>query len=148
MYKRQEKLTIDRGLQAFTAASVGNESCPVVVLDVLTCDVKCLLSLPAFDPNVFSSRFPSKLWKELQSDERKPLLNKSLQGLYVPGSTFKPVTALAALAEGILPTETVHCNGRYTVGNNSWHCHKRSGHGTVALRSGIAKSCNVYFRCV
>ncbi len=139
------QLTIDRGLQAFTAARVGNESCSVVVIDVVTGDIKCLLSMPAFDPNVFSSRIPSRLWKELQADERKPLLNKSLQGLYVPGSTFKPVTALAALAEGILPTDSVHCNGRYRVGNNTWHCHKRSGHGTVALRSGISQSCNVYF---
>lgn len=139
------QLTIDRGLQAFTAARVGAESCSVVVIDVVTGDVKCLLSMPAFDPNVFSSRIPSKLWKELQADERTPLLNKSLQGLYVPGSTFKPVTALAALAEGILPSETVYCGGSYRVGSNTWHCHKRSGHGTVAMRSGISKSCNVYF---
>lgn len=139
------QLTIDRGLQAFTAARVGSESCSVVVIDVVTGDIKCLLSMPAFDPNVFSSRIPSKLWKDLQADERKPLLNKSLQGLYVPGSTFKPVTALAALAEGILPSETVYCGGAYRVGSNTWHCHKRSGHGTVAMRSGISKSCNVYF---
>ncbi len=139
------RLTIDRGLQAFTAARVGNESCSVVVIDVVTGDVKCLLSMPAFDPNVFSNRIPSALWKELQADERKPLLNKSLQGLYVPGSTFKPVTALAALHGGVLPTDQVHCSGAYRLGRNVWHCHKRSGHGTVAMRSGIAKSCNVYF---
>jgi penicillin-binding protein 2 len=139
------QLTIDRGLQAFTAARVGQESVSVTVIDVVTGDIKCLLSMPAFDPNVFSNRIPAKLWKELQADERKPLLNKTLQGLYVPGSTFKPVTALAALANGVLPTDTVGCGGRYRVGGNTWHCHKRSGHGTVALRSGIAKSCNVYF---
>jgi penicillin-binding protein 2 len=139
------QLTIDRGLQAFTAARVGQESCSVVVIDVTTGDIKCLLSMPAFDPNVFSNRIPSKLWKELQADEKKPLLNKSLQGLYVPGSTFKPVTALAALAEGALPSQRVVCNGAYRLGGNTWHCHKRSGHGSVDMRSGIAKSCNVYF---
>lgn len=139
------QLTIDRGLQAFTAARVGNESCSVVVIDVTTGDIKCLLSMPAFDPNVFSNRIPSKLWKDLQADEKKPLLNKTLQGLYVPGSTFKPVTALAALAQDVLPSERVTCNGRYRLGNNVWHCHKRSGHGSVDMRSGIAKSCNVYF---
>lgn len=138
-------LTIDRGLQAFTAARVGSESCSVVVIDVTNGDIKCLLSMPAFDPNVFSNRIPSKLWKELQADEKKPLLNKSLQGLYVPGSTFKPVTALAALANDVLPTDRVVCNGRYRLGSNTWHCHKRSGHGSVDMRSGIAKSCNVYF---
>ncbi|PZU48040.1 MAG: penicillin-binding protein 2 [Sphingomonas sp.] len=138
-------LTIDRGLQAFTAARVGNESCSVTVIDVVTGDIKCLLSMPAFDPNVFSNRIPASLWKDLQADEKKPLLNKTLQGLYVPGSTFKPVTALAALANGVLPTDPVHCNGSYRYGRAVWHCHKRSGHGTVAMRSGIAKSCNVYF---
>ena len=139
------RLTIDRGLQDFTAARVGNESCSVVVIDVVTGDIKCLLSMPAFDPNVFSNRIPAKLWKELQEDEKKPLLNKSLQGLYVPGSTFKPVTALAALHAGALPTDQVYCSGSYRLGSNVWHCHKRSGHGTVNMRSGIAKSCNVYF---
>ncbi len=139
------QLTIDRGLQAYAAARVGTESCSVVVIDVVTGDIKCLLSMPAFDPNVFSNRIPSKLWKELQTDERTPLLNKTLQGLYVPGSTFKPVTALAALAQGVPPTDSVSCGGRYRVGSNTWHCHKRSGHGTVDMRSGIAKSCNVYF---
>jgi penicillin-binding protein 2 len=139
------QLTIDRGLQAFTAARVGSESCSVVVIDVVTGDIKCLLSMPAFDPNVFSNRIPSKLWKDLQADEKKPLLNKTLQGLYVPGSTFKPVTALAALANDVLPTDRVVCNGRYRLGSNTWHCHKRSGHGSVDMRSGIAKSCNVYF---
>ncbi|MFA7439361.1 MAG: penicillin-binding protein 2 [Sphingomonadaceae bacterium] len=139
------QLTIDRGLQAFTAARVGDESCSVVVLDCLTGDIKCLLSMPAFDPNIFSNRIPSKLWKEMQADEKKPLLNKVMQGLYVPGSTFKPVTALAALASGVPPTDTVFCGGRYTVGGRSWHCHRRSGHGTVAMRDSISKSCNVYF---
>lgn len=142
---RNLQLTIDRGLQAYAAARVGNESVSVVVIDVVTGDIKCLLSMPSFDPNVFSNRIPSQLWKDLQADEKKPLLNKSLQGLYVPGSTFKPVTALAALHEGVTPLDTVYCGGRYTVGSNTWHCHKRSGHGTVNLRSGIAKSCNVYF---
>ncbi|MBS3962781.1 MAG: penicillin-binding protein 2, partial [Sandarakinorhabdus sp.] len=139
------QLTIDRGLQAYTAARAGTESVSVVVIDCLTGDIKCLLSMPAFDPNIFSSRIPYRLWKELQNDETKPLLNKTLQGLYVPGSTFKMVTALAALSEGVLPTDAVSCGGRYTVGGNSWHCHRRGGHGTVAMRAGIAKSCNVYF---
>jgi penicillin-binding protein 2 len=138
-------LTIDQGLQAYAAARVGRESCSVVVIDVLTGDIKCLLSMPGFDPNVFSRRIPSKLWSELQADERKPLLNKTVQGLYVPGSTFKPVTALAALAAGVPPTDRVYCGGSYRVGSNVWHCHKRSGHGIVDMRSGIAKSCNVYF---
>ena len=139
------QLTIDRGLQAFTAARIGDESASVVVIDCITGDVKCLLSMPAFDPNVFSNRIPQQLWSDMQASDRKPLLNKVTQGLYVPGSTFKMVTALAALSQGVLPTDTVTCNGRYKVGNNTWHCHARRGHGTVAMRAAIYKSCNVYF---
>jgi len=139
------QLTIDRGLQAFTAARIGNESASVVVIDCLTGDVKCLISMPAFDPNVFSNRIPQKLWATMQADEHKPLLNKVTQGLYVPGSTFKMVTALAALSEGVLPSDRVGCNGRYTVGGNTWHCHARRGHGSVAMQQGISKSCNVFF---
>jgi len=139
------QLTIDRGLQAFTAARIGDESVSVVVIDCLNGDVKCLLSMPAFDPNIFSNRIPQTLWADMQASDRKPLLNKVTQGLYVPGSTFKMVTALAALSEGVLPSDTVSCGGRYTVGGNTWHCHKRGGHGTVAMRDGIAKSCNVFF---
>jgi penicillin-binding protein 2 len=139
------QLTIDRGLQAFAAARIDRQSVSAVVIDCLTGDIKCLISMPAFDPNIFSSRIPAKLWRELQADEAKPLLNKTLQGLYVPGSTFKLVTALAALSQGVLPTDSVDCGGRYRVGGNTWHCHRRRGHGTLAMRAGIAQSCNVFF---
>ncbi len=139
------RLTIDRGLQAHLGAFLGDESASVVVIDCLTGGIKCLLSMPAFDPDVFSNRIPSALWKAMQEDERKPLLPKATQGLYVPGSTFKLVTALAALAEGVPPTDSVGCGGRYTVGGRSWHCHRRGGHGTVAMERAIAVSCNVFF---
>lgn len=139
------RLTIDRGLQAHLADFLGGESASVVVIDCTTGGIKCLLSMPAFDPDIFSNRIPSALWKAMQEDDRKPLLPKATQGLYVPGSTFKMVTALAALAEGVPPTDTVGCPGRYTVGGRSWHCHRRGGHGTVAMERAIAVSCNVYF---
>lgn len=139
------RLTIDRGLQEHLAAFLGGESASVVVIDCATGGIACLLSLPAFDPDIFSNRIPSAMWKAMQEDDRKPLLPKATQGLYVPGSTFKLVTALAALAEGVPPTDTVHCSGRYTVGGRSWHCHRRGGHGTVAMERAIAVSCNVYF---
>jgi penicillin-binding protein 2 len=139
------RLTLDRGLQRFAARRIGEESVSVVVIDCLTGDLKCMLSMPAFDPNVFSNRIPQALWSDLQAAETKPLLNKVTQGLYVPGSTFKMVVALAALAQGIEPGETVGCGGRYTVGGNTWHCHSRRGHGAVNLKRGITQSCNVYF---
>ena len=139
------RLTLDRDLQIFTARRIGAESVSVVVIDCLNGDLKCMLSMPAFDPNVFSNRIPQKLWAELQAAETKPLLNKVTQGLYVPGSTFKMVTGLAALAQGVEPDATVTCSGSYRVGGNTWHCHSRRGHGAVNLRRGITQSCNVYF---
>lgn len=139
------QLTIDRGLQSYVARRVGDESCSAVVIDITNGDVKCMLSWPAFDPNVFSNRIPSQLWKDMQEDEHKPLLNKVMQGLYMPGSTFKPAVALAVLEAGISPEETVYCPGYYRLGNHVWHCDKRSGHGHVDMRHGITKSCNVYF---
>lgn len=139
------RLTLDRGLQAHMARRMGNESASVVVIDCQTGHVKCLCSMPAYDPDIFSNRIPSDLWKALQADDHKPLLAKATQGLYVPGSTFKMVTAMAALAEGATPADRVSCGGRYTVGGNTWHCHSRRGHGSVALQRAIAASCNVYF---
>ena len=139
------RLTLDRGLQSFAARRIGEESASIVVIDCETGDLRCLLSMPAFDSNLFSNRIPAALWAELQAAETKPLLNKVTQGLYVPGSTFKMVVALAALEAGVAPEETVRCGGRYTVGNNSWHCHARRGHGAVTLARAISRSCNVYF---
>ncbi|MFN7173762.1 MAG: penicillin-binding protein 2 [Thermaurantiacus tibetensis] len=139
------RLTLDRALQEHLAAFVGDESASVVVIDCTTGGIICLLSMPAFDPNIFSNRIPAALWKTLQADDHKPLLPKATQGLYVPGSTFKMVTALAALAEGVPPTDTVGCGGRYTVGGRSWHCHRPGGHGRVDMQRAIAVSCNVFF---
>jgi penicillin-binding protein 2 len=139
------KLTIDRDLQSFTARRLGDNSASVVVIDCLTGDVLTMVSMPAYDPNVFSKRVPAKLWKALQEDDHKPLLNKSAMGLYPPGSTFKMVTALAVLGAGVTPDQGVGCNGRYRMGNNTWHCHSRRGHGFVNMHTALPKSCDVYF---
>lgn len=140
------RLTLDRGLQEHMARRIGSDSASVVVIDCETGHVKCLCSMPAYDPNIFSNRIPSALWQALQADDHRPLLAKATQGLYVPGSTFKMVTAMAALAEGVAtPGDRVSCGGRYQVGGNVWHCHSRRGHGSLALQRAIAASCNVYF---
>jgi penicillin-binding protein 2 len=139
------KLTIDRDLQSFTARRLGDNSASVVVIDCLAGDVLTMVSMPAYDPNVFSKRVPAKLWKALQEDGHNPLLNKSAMGLYPPGSTFKMVTALAVLGAGVTPDQGVGCNGRYKMGNNTWHCHSRRGHGFVNMHTALPKSCDVYF---
>ncbi|MEY2883327.1 MAG: penicillin-binding protein 2 [Pseudomonadota bacterium] len=139
------KLTIDRDLQNYAARRLGDNSASVIVIDCETGDILTMVSMPAYDPNLFSTRVPAKLWKDLQENDHNPLLNKSAMGLYPPGSTFKLVTTLAALEAGVTPDQGVNCNGRYKLGNNTWHCHSRRGHGHVDMHSALPKSCDVYF---
>ncbi len=139
------KLTIDRDLQGYAARRLGEESASVVVMDCWTGDVLCMLSMPAFDPNAFSDGISHTEWNTLHGDERHPLINKSVQGIYPPGSTFKMMTALAILEAGITPDQGVFCSGRYNFGGHAFHCHKRGGHGFVNVSSAIYQSCDTYF---
>jgi penicillin-binding protein 2 len=139
------KLTIDRDLQAFAARRIGPESASVVVIDVWTGDVLAMVSMPAFDPNSFSDGISHAEWNALMADDHNPLINKTVQGLYPPGSTFKPVTALAALEYGIDPEATVGCRGGYYLGSHRFACWRRGGHGAVNLDKSIFQSCNVYY---
>ena len=139
------KLTIDRDLQSFAARRIGPESASIVVLDVWTGDVLTMVSMPAFDPNDFSDGISHKEWNALMADDHNPLINKSVQGLYPPGSTFKPITALAALEYGISPDDTIFCPGAYYLGRQRYGCWRRGGHGTVALDKSIYQSCNCYY---
>ncbi len=102
-----------------------------------------MVSMPAYDPNSFSDGIGRTEWKMLSEDPRQPLLNKVLNALYPPGSTIKPMDALALQAAGIDPTERIHCPGGYRLGNRFFRCLGR--HGTVDMRRAIAKSCNTYF---
>lgn len=136
-------LAIDAGLQAYAARRMGLESGSVIVLDCLTGDILCMASMPSFDPNSFSDGISHNEWNMLSQDERRPLVNKSLSSLYPPGSTIKPMGAMALLGAGIDPDETVHCPGGYQLGNRFFRCLGR--HGTMTMHRAIAKSCNTYF---
>ena len=139
-------LTLDLDLQRLSGDRLGNESGAVVLLDVLTGEVLALASNPAFDPNAFNRGLSVGEWRALISDPKAPLTNKAIAGLYAPGSTFKPVTALAALQDGDITPETkVTCYGRTRLGNATFHCWKRGGHGVMDLQNAIAQSCDVYF---
>ena len=142
------RLTIDRGLQAYAAKRLGDNSASVIVMDCRTGDVLCMVSMPAYDPNVFSTRVTKKLWAELQASNHHPLINKSAQGLYPPGSTFKMMTSLAALKAGVNADQGVNCNGTYRLGTNIWHCYSRRGHGRVDMHTALPQSCDVYFYTV
>ena len=139
------RLTIDRDLQSYAARRLTDNSASVVVMDCQSGDVLCMVSMPAYDPNAFSTRVTAKLWAELQADDHHPLINKAAQGLYPPGSCFKTMTSLAVLGAGISPDTATVCTGSYHLGNATWHCQSKRGHGRVDLHAAIPKSCDVYF---
>ncbi|MGC4250996.1 MAG: penicillin-binding protein 2 [Sphingobium sp.] len=139
------RLTIDAGLQEYAGRRLATQSGSVVILDCRNGDVLAMASMPSFDPNSFSDGISHLEWDMLSKDDHVPLRNKTLQGLYPPGSTVKPMVALALLEAGVHPTETVNCPGAIRVGNTLFHCHKRRGHGAVNMRTAIAQSCDIYF---
>lgn len=138
-------LTIDGPLQDYAARRIGLESGSVVVMDCDTGDLLCMASMPSFDPNSFSDGIGRVEYAMLRDDERVPLRNKVLKGLYPPGSTVKPMVSMALLKAGVDPEETVHCGGGLRVGNRVFGCWNRRGHGAVNMAKGIYQSCDVYF---
>ncbi|MDF1802931.1 penicillin-binding protein 2 [Thalassovita sp.] len=140
------QLTLDHKLQNYVQARLGNESAAAVVIDCETGDLVAIASAPSFDPNLFVRGISVSDYKALTENTYRPLAAKTVQGLYPPGSTFKMVTALAAMEEGVISAEeTVWCPGHLEVANRRFHCWKRAGHGHVDLKSSLRESCDVYF---
>ena len=118
----------------------------LVALDPRTGEVLALVSRPSYDPNEFAGGIDAYAWSALVSDELRPLRNRATADQYPPGSTFKPIVAIAGLAEGILdPHDTVNCPGHYRLGNRTYRCWKHEGHGEVDLEAALRGSCDVYF---
>ena len=139
-------LTIDLGLQQYAAARFGDESGSAVVLDVHSGEILALASLPSYDPNMFTAGISRRQWRELISHPRFPLSNKSINGQYSPGSTFKMIVALAALESGeVEPSHSFYCPGYLKLGNRRFRCWRRYGHGHLAMVGGLMESCDVYF---
>lgn len=139
-------LTIDMRLQDIAYKHMKDESAAAVMMDIYTGEVLLLLSTPGFDPNKFNRGLTPEEWKEISSNPRAPLINKAIAGLYSPGSTFKMVTALAALEAGVITPDTrINCEGATFNGNHKFHCWKYAGHGTLNLREAIMHSCDIYF---
>ena len=140
------RLTIDVDVQNFVQARLGEESAACVVMDVNNGDIIAAVSSPSFDPNLFVRGISQTDYSGLTDNDHRPLANKVVQGLYPPGSTFKMVTALAALEAGIITQETtVRCPGFIEVGGTRFNCWKRGGHGRVNLQKSLAESCDVYY---
>lgn len=138
-------LTVDAGLQAYASRRMGDQSASLVCVDCTNGDILTMASMPCYDPNSFSDGISHTEWNMFSTDDHLPLVNKSLQGLFPPGSTSKPMTSLGLLAAGIDPEQKVNCTGAYRVGNALFHCSQRRGHGPIALHEAIIKSCDIYF---
>lgn len=139
-------LTLDMAIQSFAAERMKTESGSVVVMDVANGDVLAIVSSPGFDPNLFNTGISTKQWRALIQDPYHPLINKAIAGLYPPGSTFKLVTALAALHYKVIePDERIYCSGQIYLGSHAFHCWKKGGHGAVDFHGGIKHSCDIYF---
>ena len=147
------QLTIDTSLQSYVQARLDNEpSASAVVIDLEDGDLRAITSSPSFDPNLFVRGISVADWdalneRELPADQKKrALAAKAVQDAYPPGSTFKMITALAALEAGEIDSEeTVNCVGQLEVADVRFHCWKRSGHGNMNLHEGLKQSCDVYY---
>jgi penicillin-binding protein 2 len=140
---------IDLDLQRYTASVFGDSlQGALVALDPQTGGVLALYSAPSYDVNRFTGGIPADYWKQLLTDDRRPLVNKAIQGRYPPGSTFKLATAVTGLEGGIVSLDShmpEPCTGGYQYGNRYFHCWDKRGHGDIDLSQAIEKSCDVYF---
>ncbi len=140
------QLTIDADIQNFVQVRMADQSAACVVIDVNTGELIACTSAPGFDPNLFVRGISQRDYSTLMENDHRPLANKAVQGAYPPGSTFKIITALAALKAGVITPETTHyCPGYIEFGNRRFHCWKHGGHGTVNLTRSLEQSCDVFY---
>ena len=138
------QLTIDSKIQNYSLARLHDLSASAVVIDCASGDVLAVGSSPSFDPNLFVRGISSKKYNELRDNIFGPLRAKAVQGTYPPASTFKMITALAALEAGVLkPEDEIFCPGHFELSNNKFHCWK--AHGAMKLEDSIIESCDVFF---
>jgi penicillin-binding protein 2 len=139
-------LTLDIRLQKALELELWDKRGSGVLMNARTGEILAMVSRPAFDPNEFSIRLTSERWGEIVNDPGHPMQSRAMQGMYPPGSTFKVVTAIAALMEqSIDPDEELFCSGGYYYGRRVYRDWRPGGHGKVDLHKGIVESCDVYF---
>ena len=140
------KTTLDMDVQKFANDLLKDKSGSICVMDIYTGDIIAMVSSPTFDANKFVHGITSKDWQDLINNTKKPLINKSIAGLYPPGSTIKPIVALSALENDVVsPNTTVECKGEIELYGHKYHCWKEKGHGFLRLREAIKQSCDIYF---
>jgi len=139
------QLSLDADIQNRALEVFGEESGAAVVMDCRTGDLLCMASAPSFDANRFVRGLSRPEYSALANYERRPLLDKVMTGTYPPGSTFKPMTAMALLEAGVDPDETVNCPGSWRFGGRTWRCWRPGGHGAQNMHNAIKNSCDCYF---
>ncbi|TRW96571.1 penicillin-binding protein 2 [Paracoccus sp. M683] len=140
------QLTIDAQLQNYAAQRLGEESAAAVVMDVQTGDILAISSSPVFDPNKFVRGISGPEYRALMEHDHRPLADKTVQGVYPPGSTFKMVTLLAGLDAGVINGSSgYYCSGFLELGTRKFHCWRRGGHGHVGVVASLEQSCDVFY---
>ena len=140
------KLTIDTEIQKLCNELLAEKSGSISVMDIYTGEIVAMHSSPSFDPNLFMYGISYKDWDLIRKNPLKPLINKTISGLYSPGSTIKPIVALSALENDVISTKfKVNCTGKMEMYGQTYHCWKKKGHGIVDLRDALKQSCDTYF---
>ena len=140
------RTTLDIEVQKLANELLKEKSGSICVMDIYTGGIIAMVSSPTFDANKFVHGITSIDWQDLINNEKKPLINKSIAGLYPPGSTIKPIVALSALENDVIsPNTTTECRGNIELYGHKYHCWKEKGHGFLRLREAIKQSCDIYF---
>ena len=140
------QLTIDTEIQKLCNELLKDMAGSISVMDIYTGEIVAMQSSPSFDPNLFLFGINHDDWQLIRNNPLKPLVNKTLSGLYSPGSTFKPMVALSALENRIIDENfKVNCTGKIEMYGQTYHCWKKKGHGIVDLKSAMKQSCDTYF---
>ena len=140
------RLTIDKEIQKFATELLVGKAASICVMDIFNGDIVTMASSPSYDPNAFVHGIEKDYWKQLISNDLKPLNNKAISGLYPPGSTIKTIVALSALENDVWnPKKYLSCTGVTELYGEKFHCWKKKGHGSVNMRTAIQRSCDVYF---
>ena len=139
-------LTLDLNLQKTAAIAFKGKNGVVLAMNPNNGEILVMLSSPAYDPSTYQEGISLEQWASWISNPYKPLFDKTTGGAFPPGSLYKPVLALAALNEGLIKESSkVHCSGKWNLGRDSFHCHKRTGHGKINLRQALVLSCDSFF---
>ena len=140
------RLTVDTEIQKLSAKLLANKAGSISVMDIYTGDVLAMYSSPSYDPNLFLFGIGNDDWQLIRNNSLKPLINKTLSGLYSPGSTIKPIVALSALEnKTVNESFKVRCTGKTELYGQTFHCWKEKGHGLVNLKDAMKQSCDTYF---